>query len=197
MDLDQTNVTSPSDEVGEWVGRHEAFTLIANRCLAADAECLKAIRDNGEYKKYAPSWEQFCMRKLGMSRPTADRQIECFEQFGANYRRMAEAISISPATYKLINGSVSEKGLEFRGEYIPITRENGAQLSAAVKVLRKEKQPKKAVVATAEMLGKAIDKLTAALVGLANEAGKRSEAQALVDRANDRFQTLARILREP
>jgi|KBSMisStaDraftv2_1062788.scaffolds.fasta_scaffold1145701_1 hypothetical protein len=195
MDSDQTNVSSPSDEAGAWIGRHEAFSLIANRCLAADAECLKALRDSGEYKKYAPSWAQFCEEKLGMSRPTADRQIECFEQFGANYRRMAEAISISPATYELINGSVSDKGLEFRGEYIPIKRENSAKLAAAVKVLRKENRPTKPVEASAESLQKAIDKVTRGIVGLADDPDKRVQALMVVEHANERFQTLTRILR--
>jgi len=197
MELEQTNELTPSDEVGEWIGRHEAFSLIANRCLAADAECIKAIRDSGEYKKHTPSWEQFCVERLGMSRPTADQQIECFEQFGENYRRMAEAISISPGTYKLINGSVSEKGLEFRGEYIPIKRENGARLTAAVKTIRAENRISKPAAPNSETLSKAIDKMAAAIFTLANEPGKRPQAQMLLQRAKERLETLARIIREP
>ena len=34
-------------DLGAWLGRHQAFGMIANRCTAADAECLKTIRDQG------------------------------------------------------------------------------------------------------------------------------------------------------
>jgi hypothetical protein len=33
-------------EVGTWLGRHQAFGLIANKCSAADAACLRQIRDS-------------------------------------------------------------------------------------------------------------------------------------------------------
>ena len=69
--------------LGAWLGRHQAFGLIANRCSAADAECLKAIRDGGEYKQLGLTWEQFCAKHAGVSRVHADRQIHYLEEFGA------------------------------------------------------------------------------------------------------------------
>ena len=70
--------------LGAWLGRHQAFGRIANRCSAADAECLKAIRDGGEYKELGLTWEQFCTRHAGVSRVHAERQIHYMEEFGGN-----------------------------------------------------------------------------------------------------------------
>ena len=65
--------------LGAWLGRHQAFGLIANRCSAADAECLKAIRDGGEYRQLGLTWEQFCTKHAGVSRVHAERQIHYLE----------------------------------------------------------------------------------------------------------------------
>ena len=60
MDMDdKTNDSTPAvnaDQetllnLGKWLGRHQAFGLIANQCSAGDAECLKIIRENEEFKK--------------------------------------------------------------------------------------------------------------------------------------------------
>ena len=55
-------------DLGKRVGRHQAFDLIAKRCTAADAETLKSIRDNAEYKRLGLTWKQFCEQELGVSR---------------------------------------------------------------------------------------------------------------------------------
>jgi hypothetical protein len=60
MDMDdKMNESTPAVDAGQekfmtlgmWLGRHQAFGLIANQCSAGDAECLKIIRENEEYKK--------------------------------------------------------------------------------------------------------------------------------------------------
>jgi len=38
-------------DLGTRLGRRQAFGLIANRCSAADAECLKVMREHEDYKK--------------------------------------------------------------------------------------------------------------------------------------------------
>src|SRR5947208_6537624 len=101
------NSYQPILKVGVWLGRHQAFNLMAHRCTAADAECLKAIRDSGEYKKLGLTWAQFCEQHAGVSRPYADRQIDYIEKYGANYHRMAELMNLSEETYKLIASSIS------------------------------------------------------------------------------------------
>ena len=47
-------------------------------------------------------------------------------EYGENYRRMAEIMSMTPSTFRLIAGAVSDKGLEFRGEYTNRTQESHA-----------------------------------------------------------------------
>ena len=33
-------------DLGIWLGRKQAFSVVAGRCSAADAECLRQIRDS-------------------------------------------------------------------------------------------------------------------------------------------------------
>jgi hypothetical protein len=103
-------------ELGAWLGRHQAFGMFANRCSAADAECLKQMRDGGHYKKLGMTWAKFCDEKAGISRVYANRLIDYLEEFGANYFRLSEVIQISGETYRLIAGAVSEEGLEVDGK---------------------------------------------------------------------------------
>jgi len=182
--------------IGGWMGRHQAFALVANRCSAADAECLKTIRDGGDYKELGLTWEQFCVQYAGISRVQADQHVHCFEEYGSNYRRMAELMSLTSGTFKLIAGAVSDKGLEYKGEYIPLVPENAARIAAAVKVLRKEKQVSRVASVTPDLLRKSVEKVYSGILGIANEPGCRAELIVLVERTADRFQSLARTMRE-
>src|SRR5439155_18654488 len=106
--------------LGAWLGRHQAFGMIASRCSAADAECLKAIRDGGEYKQLGLTWTEFCEQHAGVSRVQADRQIHYLEEFGAKYFRLSEVMQISPETYRLIGGAVRGGGRDLNGERIAL-----------------------------------------------------------------------------
>ena len=66
-------------ELGAWLGRHQAFGLIANRCSAADAECLKQMRDSGKYKEMGMTWATFCQELAAVSRVSADLLINHLE----------------------------------------------------------------------------------------------------------------------
>lgn len=183
--------------LGGWMGRHQAFALVSNRCSAADAECLKAIRDEGNYKELGVTWEQFCVKYAGISRVQADQHIHCFEEYGANYRRMAELMSLTSGTFKLIAGAVSDKGLEFQGEYIPLMPENAARIAAAVKVLRKENRAvRKPTPVTPHLLHDTLEKVFTGVMAIANEPGRRAELIVLLERAGDRFQMMAQAMRE-
>src|SRR5205809_5911682 len=135
---DSGNAKKSLVNLGVWMGRHQAFGLIANRCSAADAECLKAIHDSGDYKELGVTWDEFCEKHAGMSRVHADQHIHCFEEYGENYRRFAEMMALSPVTFRLIGAAVSDKGLAFEGGHIPLAPENREQIATAVKALRKE-----------------------------------------------------------
>src|SRR6266545_2077447 len=75
-------------------------------------------------------------KHLGVSRVYAERQIHNVEEFGVDYHRFGEVMPISPGTYRLIAGAVSDEGLSYNGECIPLTRKNRDKLAAAVTVAR-------------------------------------------------------------
>jgi hypothetical protein len=122
--------------LGKRLGHHEAFNAIANRCSAADAETLREIRESGLYKHTNLTWDQFCRQHVGVSRSYADRLIRHLEEFGANYFRLSELVEVSAATYRLLAPAVSDAGLSFEGQVIPIKPENRGQIQAAVDSMR-------------------------------------------------------------
>ena len=46
-------------ELGIMLGQRRAFGLVAGRCSAAQAECLRKVRDEKTYLKFASSWASF------------------------------------------------------------------------------------------------------------------------------------------
>jgi len=182
--------------LGAWLGRHQAFGLIANRCSAADAECLKAIRDGGEYKRLGLTWEQFCGKHAGVSRVSADRQIHCLEEFGTHYFQFAEVMTISPETYRLIAGAVSDQGLECNGERIPLLRENREKVVAAVAEMRAKPKTKAGAGAEMGSFRKRLDALLGEAHGIANQADRRLELIGVLEAGGESLQRLALALRE-
>jgi hypothetical protein len=125
-------------ELGTWIGRQQAFATIAGGCSAADAECLRQMRDQKTYRELGLKWTEFCKQRLGMSQPTVDKIIRRLEEFGPQYFRLAQATGISADDYRRIAGSVNEKGLSYAGELIPISSEDAPRLIAAVEELRRQ-----------------------------------------------------------
>jgi hypothetical protein len=181
--------------LGAWLGRHQAFGLIANRCSAADAECLKAIRDGGEYKQLGMSWDAFCEKHAGVSRVQANRQIHYLEEFGANYFRLSEVMAISPDTYRLIAGAVTEEGIECDGQRVALTPENRGKVAAAVKAIRSKADARSADGAPLDSLRKKLDALVADAYGLAGKTGRRLELIDLLDEGRESIERLTQELR--
>jgi hypothetical protein len=123
-------------EVGTWIGRHQAFGLIANKCSAADAACLREIRDNKHYRALGLTWEEFCSRHTGIDRRTADRIVERLEEFGEAYFNLSQLIPIHPSGFRELAASVSGNTLELDGRKIPITPDHALQIIEAVRELR-------------------------------------------------------------
>ena len=182
--------------LGARLGRHQAFGLIANRCSAADAECLKAIRDGGEYKQLGLTWEQFCVKHAGVSRVHAERQIHCLEEFGGNYFRFSEVMSITPATYRLIAGAISDEGFECNGERIPLARENRDKVAAAVTAMRAKPKAKAGPGAELASFRKRLDVLLTEAHGIANHPSRRLELIGLLETGGESLHQLALALRE-
>jgi hypothetical protein len=49
-------------DLGTWMGRKQAFASLAGGCSAADAECLRQMRDGKKYRALGMSWAEFCQR---------------------------------------------------------------------------------------------------------------------------------------
>ena len=182
--------------LGAWLGRHQAFGLIANRCSAADAECLKAIRDGGEYKQLGLSWEQFCTKHAGVSRVHAERQIHYLEEFGGNFFRFTEVMPISPGTYRLIAGAVSDQGLECDGERIPLVRENRGKVAAAVTAMRAKVENTRAGSTAIVGVRKRLDALLDEAHVVAGQASGRVELIVMLEDGSESLRRLAFALRE-
>ncbi len=65
-----------------WVGRQQGFAVIASKCSAAQAQCLKQLKDSALYEKPGLTWEEFCRRHAGLSRATGDGLIQQYDEFG-------------------------------------------------------------------------------------------------------------------
>ena len=182
--------------LGAWLGRHQAFGLIANRCSAADAECLKAIRDGGEFKQMGLTWEQFCTKHAGVSRVHAERQIHYLEEFGGNYFRFAEVMPISAETYRLIAGAVSDQGLECDGERIPLVRENRAKVAAALTAIRAKAESRSTGRPSIAAARKRLDALLDEAHAVAGQASGRVELIVMLEDGSESLRRLALKLRE-
>ena len=134
--IDQTE--APSLAVGTWIGREQAFNALAQQCSSARVACLKQVRDTDAYKSLNLTWDEFCPEHAGISRSQADRLISHLSEFGVPYFQLTDIVPVSPAVYREIEPAVIDGTIEFRGEQIPITRENTVKIKAAVYALRKE-----------------------------------------------------------
>jgi hypothetical protein len=123
-------------EAGTWIGRHQAFGLMASQYSAADAECLRQIRDNKHYRALGLTWEEFCSRHSGVDRKTADRIVERLEEFGEAYFNLSKLMPMQPAGYRMLASNVTGNTLELDGHKIPITPEHAPQIIDAVRELR-------------------------------------------------------------
>jgi len=123
-------------DLGTRVGRRQAFGLMSSKCSAADAECLKQIRESKSYKSVEAQWEEFCPRYLGLSRSHADKIIQQFDEFGAAYFELSQIVRIPEKAYRAISGAISDHSIEYKGETIPISQENGGRIAEVVALLR-------------------------------------------------------------
>jgi hypothetical protein len=200
---DKMNDSIPAVDAGEgtflnlgmWLGRHQAFGLIANQCSAGDAECLKIIRENEEYKKLGLTWEEFCNGHAGVSRVYADRLIHYLEEFGANYFRLAELMQISAETYRLVADSVGDAEMEVNGESIPINRANRRKLLAAVRTKRTNAEPRAVRQPKVSAARKSFEAFVLESRAIAGTSAQRGELIVLLDQALEQLTHLMEEVR--
>ena len=123
-------------ELGQWLGRRQAFALIAGKTAAADVECLRRIRDGNLFRAKGIDWSGFCQKYAGITSSYANRLIRQYEEFGPNYFDLSRIMRISADSYRKIAEAVSEDGITFGGEKIPISPENSDRIAEAVNALR-------------------------------------------------------------
>jgi hypothetical protein len=125
-------------ELGEMLGRRQAFGTMAGRCSAADAECLRRIRDGKMFLNRATTWDEFCPRYLGLSGRHANRLIRLLEEFGPGYFELAQLTRITGEQFRAIAPAVRGQQIHAHGEAIALIPENSEEIAAAVADLRRE-----------------------------------------------------------
>jgi hypothetical protein len=123
--------------LGTWLGRRQAFSMMAGKASAADIECLRAIRDRKLYRAKAANWDDFCTQYVGASKSHIDSEIRYLATYGPQYFELAQITRISPDAYRAIAPQITSRGLELDGETIPLAAENSQRLAAGVAELRK------------------------------------------------------------
>jgi hypothetical protein len=185
-------------EVGTWLGRHQAFSLIADKCSAADAACLREIRDNKHFTALGLTWEEFCSRHAGVDFRTADRIVERLEEFGEAYFNLSQVMPIQPASYRLLASNVTGNTLELDGRKIPITPEHATQIVEAVRELRSrlEREQSKSRVPFSALMNR-LDLCHSELAGVARRGlgdSDRAVLIALLTDAISRFEEISNTI---
>jgi len=119
-------------------GRRQAFALVAGRCSVADAEILFEIREKRLFRAMEVTWEDFCSKRIGVTRSYVDRIIRQYREPGAAFCKLNSFTRIKPAEYRVIAGAVSEDGLAYGAEIIPLEAQNAPRLAEAVDALRRD-----------------------------------------------------------
>ncbi len=141
-------------QLGILLGRRQAFGLIAARCSAADAACLREIRAKKSYKTLTNNWTDFCPQHLGMSHTHANRIIGYLDEFGPEYFELAQLTGIAVETYRAIAPAVKDQALHYGGQVIALLPENAERLAEAVEKLRHASAPEAAAPAAAERINR-------------------------------------------
>jgi hypothetical protein len=143
----QAEITAPDASIaegiyiGRWLGRREAFGLIAGRCSAAEVESLRHIRDEELYRNVARNWDEFCSTYVGASRRNVERSIRLLEEFGDAFFHVSQVAHIGPEEYRAIAEWVDDRGVRLDGAVVPLLRENGVEVAAAVSELLRRVRP--------------------------------------------------------
>ena len=125
-----------SIDLGAWIGRGQAFGVVANGCTAAQAECLRQISESGTYKQTGLSWDDFCHKYVGLSRPRVDALIKNLEEFGKTFFDLSNIVRISPEAYRRVATKIEGQSIKLGAELVPIVPENAARIRNAINHLR-------------------------------------------------------------
>jgi len=139
-------------ELGILMGKREAFTALAGRCSAAQAESLRRIRESQVYRELAVSWDGFCTKHLRTSRRSVDRMIGWLEEFGPVFFELAQMTGISADEYRAIAPAVRTDGIHVGTEVIALLPENAEKVAETVLRLQTEAGARRPVKGTCERI---------------------------------------------
>jgi hypothetical protein len=137
--MQETTQTPDRVDMGAWVGRQQAFAVIANKCSAAQALSLKQMKETGCHDQLGLSWDDFCERYVGLDRRQADRIISHYKEFGEAYFRLSSLARISAEDYREIAAAVEDSCIEIDGEQVPIAPENASRIRAFIRARRSQR----------------------------------------------------------
>ena len=101
--------------------------MVAGRCSAAQAECLRKVRDEKTYLKFAANWAGFCESQLKISKRNADRAIALLKKHGTLYFETAALTGITPAEFERIEHAIQRDGIHLGSDVIALIPENAAR----------------------------------------------------------------------
>jgi len=141
--MDDTKITDSANDfdLGILLGTRKAFAAIAGRCSAADAECLRRLRDQKIYLGRAATWAEFCPKFLGLSKTQANMIIRNLEEFGPDYFEVAQLTRITPEQFRAIAPAIRDKNIHVNGQPIALIPANSDRVAAAVAELRQASAP--------------------------------------------------------
>jgi hypothetical protein len=138
--MEQVNETVSDEqqlvELGIVLGQRKAFGMVAGRCSAAQAECLRKIHDEKLYLRFSPSWAQYCESHLKVSRRTADRAIALLKELGTIYYEAAALTGITPAEFRRVRDAIREDGIHIGGAVIALIPQNSERAVEAIAQLQ-------------------------------------------------------------
>lgn len=129
-------------DLGRWLGRREAFGLVAGRCSAAEVESLRRIREEKHYRLAARNWNEFCTRYLRVSRRSVDRAIGYLQEFGPAYFHISQLSHIGEREYRAIAAQVTEEGVNLDGNVVALLPENSQKVAEAISELLRRNEAK-------------------------------------------------------
>jgi len=124
------------DQLSKWLGRREAFGLVVGRCSAAGVECMRRIRDEKLFLKYAPEWGEFLRKVLSdeqEQRKPSDR-VKRRVRAGISPRRATDEDFGGGLPRHRVRAQPKANRIQRRG--IPLNAENGGRIAAAVASLK-------------------------------------------------------------
>ena len=127
-----------------WLGRNEAFAMIAGRCSAAYAAGLREIRDNKKYVDAAANWDEFCRVVLKSSRKRIDNVIRQLDEHGPEFFHATQAHRLTEPEYVALKEHFSAEGMKINGEILCWGEGNNERIAQEIGKLRAIAAPKPA-----------------------------------------------------